>query len=649
MAVTKPEHNEMSANLDQTHPHLPECVELSVSNIGGINETTVSLKAGVTVLSGRNATNRTSFLQGLMAALGSERASLKADERSGTATLEADDSYTGRLQRQHDTVQYDGQPYLDDPELADLFAFLLESNEARQAVTRGDDLRELIMRPVDTAAINDEIARLESDKRDLADRLSELESLEQRLPELEQTKQQLADEIEQLRADLSDARGNLAEAEIDPAEGEKRRAELQSTLDALQEVRSEIEQVRNRIDTERESIEALRSERQSIRDQLDELETGAGVDLSALETELERSQEKKAALDEEISQLQQTIQFNRDRLDGDDSMLSDGGDVTGELLPGGEVTCWTCGSTVEADRIEQTIDQLRELRRTKADDRSTLESELADLRNHKDQIQSTRRQRRDLEDRLATLETEIEQREERKADLLDRRDSLSERIDDLETTVDELDPMEYKEIATEQKRASELSVKLDAKEQKRAEIDAEIEEINDQIDQREQLRVQRDQLTDQLTDFRTRIDRLEAEAVEQFNTHMETLLDLLGYENIERIWIERIRVDDDQSTTFELRIVRTTADGTAYEDSIDHLSESEREVTGLVFALAGYLVHDLHESVPFMLLDSLEAIDSERIATLVEYFQDFVPYLVVALLEEDAQALADDHTVVSEV
>jgi len=29
------------------------------------------------------------------------------------------------------------------------------------------------------------------------------------------------------------------------------------------------------------------------------------------------------------------------------------------------------------------------------------------------------------------------------------------------------------------------------------------------------------------------------------------------------------------------------------------LSESEREVTGLVFALAGYLVHDVHETVPF--------------------------------------------------
>ena len=66
-------------------------------------------------------------------------------------------------------------------------------------------------------------------------------------------------------------------------------------------------------------------------------------------------------------------------------------------------------------------------------------------------------------------------------------------------------------------------------------------------------------------------------------------------------------------------------------------------MTGLVFALAGYLVHDVYETVPFMLLDSLEGIDSERIVTLLDYFESHVPYLVVALLEEDAQAVETEH------
>jgi uncharacterized protein YhaN len=136
---------------------------------------------------------------------------------------------------------------------------------------------------------------------------------------------------------------------------------------------------------------------------------------------------------------------------------------------------------------------------------------------------------------------------------------------------------------------------------------------------------------------------------------MAAVLDILEYQNIDRVWIERTErtVREGrrkvEKTVFELHVVRTTENGTAYEDTVEHLSESEREVVGLVFALAGYLVHDLHETVPFMLLDSLEAIDSTRIAALVEYFADESEYLVIALLTEDAEALSDEYTYVASI
>ena len=68
-----------------------------------------------------------------------------------------------------------------------------------------------------------------------------------------------------------------------------------------------------------------------------------------------------------------------------------------------------------------------------------------------------------------------------------------------------------------------------------------------------------------------------------------------------------------------------------------------------MFALAGYLVHDVYDIVPFILLDSLEAIDSGRIAALVEYLEEFSEYLIVALLSEDAAALPDEYQRVSEI
>lgn len=76
-------------------------VAVDVENIGGIDSTTVKFTPGVTVLAGRNATNRTSFLQALIAALGSDRASLKGDADQGTVTLELDsETYTRELTHQ---------------------------------------------------------------------------------------------------------------------------------------------------------------------------------------------------------------------------------------------------------------------------------------------------------------------------------------------------------------------------------------------------------------------------------------------------------------------------------------------------------------------------------------------------------------------
>jgi len=136
---------------------------------------------------------------------------------------------------------------------------------------------------------------------------------------------------------------------------------------------------------------------------------------------------------------------------------------------------------------------------------------------------------------------------------------------------------------------------------------------------------------------------------------MSSVLDILDYDNLERIWIERSEAVVSQnrgSTTegeFDLHVVRSTGSGSVYEDTIDHLSESEREVTGLVFALAGYLVHEVFKIVPFMLLDSVESIDAPRIAALVKYFKEYADYLVVALLEEDAQELDESYERIREI
>ncbi|MFC6723792.1 archaea-specific SMC-related protein [Halobium palmae] len=640
-------------------------VKVRARNVGGISETEVAFEPGVTILAGRNATNRTSMLQAIMLGLGSDREALKGDAEEGEVELLLDDErYTRTLTRRNGDIALGGDPYLDDPEVADLFAFLLEENEARRAVARGDDLREIIMRPIDTNAIRAEINQLETERRNIDEQLESLEEVEKRLPELESRKTSLESEIEEKRAELEDAEEDLESLDASVEETREERNELESKLDELRETRSELDRVRRRVETEEGSIESLTEEREEVEDELGSIPDETDVDTGEVEREIERLRERKRTLDGVVNELQNVVQFNEEMLEGDrtdvrsaldvDEDDDDDGAVTDQLLED-QTVCWTCGSEVEKEQIGATLDRLRAFRKEKLDSIRDIEDRLSELQSDLQSAQSQRERRRDLQNRLDRIDDELDSRRERREELRTERESVSEELETLETEVDELENEEFGEILDKHKEANEIEFEIGRLESDLDGVVDEIEELEDRVGEREELEDERDRVKSALVDARTRIDQIEEQAVEQFNTHIETVLEILEYGNLDRVWIERVEREVREGrrkverSQFELHIVRTNEDGRTYEDTIDHLSESEREVTGLVFALAGYLVHEVYESLPFIILDSLEAIDSDRIAKLVEYFSDYADYSVVALLPEDEQALDSSYRRVSEI
>ena len=628
-------------------------VSARVRNVGGISEAEVAFEPGVTILAGRNATNRTSLLRAIMLALGSQRASLKGDADEGSVELTVGDrSFTRTLTRHGDDVSLGGDPYLDDAEVADLFAFLLEDNEARQAVPRGRDLREIIMRPIDTDAIQAEIDRLETTRREIDERVDAIDEEERRLPELERRRGSLRDEIEEKREELEAAEETLESLDSSAEETRAEKEELESKLDELQGTRSELDRLRRRIETEKESVESLSTERDELEEQLRDTADPSEIDTTEIEREIETLRERKRTLDGVVGELLNVISFNEEMLEGDRSEIrtaldrADGSNGTPtDQLVGSEVVCWTCGSEVETGQIETTLDTLRSLRQDKLERIRNSDERLSELRAEQESLEDERERRRSLESRLEGVEDELESRSERREELRTERDRVADRLEELEAAVDELESEEFGEVLDQHKEANRIEFEIGRLGTDLEEVVEEIEGIERRIDDRESLEAEREEVTRSLVDARTRIEQIEEQAVEEFNSHIETVLDLLEYGNLDRIWIERIdgEVQDGRRTVersqFELHLVRTNDSGTAYEDTVDHLSESEREVTGLVFALAGYLVHEVYEELPFIVLDSLEAIDSDRIAALVDYFSDYAHYSVVALLPEDEQAL----------
>jgi DNA repair exonuclease SbcCD ATPase subunit len=636
------DHRFMSS---QEHPE----ATIRAENVGGITSTTVEFGPGVTALAGRNATNRTSLLQAIMAALGSDRASLKGDATSGRVELELGErSYTRELTRTNGMLRFDGDPYLEDPQIADLFAFLLESNAARRAVVRGDDLRELILRPVDVESIEATIERLQAEKRDVDEQLTELSAADRERRSLEEDRTSVRSELEESEAELERARETLEsvrQSEDDETTSER--------FDALQEARAALEDVTYDLETERASVDSLEEERTELRESLEDESVAEEGTLDELASRIERLRGRKGELDEIVSQLQTVIQFNEDLADAEyPELIAEGDDdgvVTDRLLSdrSTEVTCWTCGSTVETDRIESTLSELRDLRREKLERRNELDAELDSLKRERADHRENREERERLRRKLETVESELEERNERIARLEERREELLAEIEEHENAAE--DDGDDAELLSAQKAVTRHELERDRPRRELDAIEEEIDSIESRLDERGRLETRREEIREELEDQRTRIERLEREAIGAFNEHMDTVLGLLEYANLERIWLERLEPATGGEATFDLHVTRSTDEGTTYEDSVDHLSESEREVTGLIVALAGYLVHDVHERVPFMLLDSLEALDSERIAVLIDYLDQYAPYVVVALLPEDAAALDESYTRITEI
>ena len=641
----------------------PKTIRLQVQNIGGITEADVSLSPGVTILEGRNATNRTSLLQAVMAAMGSNNASLKGDAEKGRVELTLNgETYTREFIREESGVRTDGSPYLEDPMAAELYAFLLEDNEARRAVARGEDLHEIIMRPIDTDEVEAEISRLKEEKRTIDEKIDEIATVKSRLTDLESERTTLLSKIESKEQELEHKHEELQEADTSVAESREGQDDLEGALEELKGARSELEDVKYRIETNQKSLSELDDEKERLQHSRADLPESVAQQLNEITDRIERAREDRRELDSTLSDLGTVIEFNEEML-GETSkevldVLRDDSDqesTTQQLVEDSSVVCWTCGSSVSRSTIEGTLEDLRRFQQEKAQEREQLNEELDAMSEERSSLQAKKDNNERIRRRLQQIEDERERRTAAITEQKNRRAELKDEIDDLQERVEQLEEHVQSEILNRHREVNQLEFELDRLNSELAETEAEIDTVESQIDEREQLQDRRTTVQEELEHQRSRLDRLRESAIEAFNEHMTNVLELLDYSNLERIWIEQtqqeVRVGRRKAIedTFELHIVRSTESGTTYEDTIEHLSESERETTGLVFALAGYLVHDVHELLPLLLVDSLEAIDSERIGALIDYFEEYADYLVVALLSEDAAATDERHQRISDI
>jgi predicted nucleic acid-binding Zn-ribbon protein len=621
---------------------------LTASNIGGIDRAQVEFSPGVTVLTGYNATNRTSLLRAVNGVLGGTEATLKSSADEGEVSLTiGDETYTRSYRRTGSGVATSGEPFTDSETLVDLFVSLFEDNEVRRTVARGEDLHDVVMRPVDTAAIERRIRELQTEREELKREQERVAERRNELPELEQRRGEIDERIEAIDERIADLRATVAEFEEDAEAAE----DANEIVDELDSRRQELSETEDEIELVESELSALETELEELREERAALPEESETDRSDLEQTLTGLRQEKRELDAEISSLTTILEFNREILAGEDHQLpsieAEDEDVTAALAPEPEqdVVCWTCGSRVERGAIDDRLAELESIVESRRSDREGVDQRIGEVEDRIQQLEQQRQRSSSIEHDIERTEEKIDQREQRLEQLESTAATLREAIQELEVEAAETEALRENDLLETYEELSELQYERGQLEQERDGIDEEIADISDLPDPAD-LSDQVDELSRQLEQQRSHITDLETAVVEEFNERMDDILGILQFSNIARVWIERKGGASDSrgsETTFDLHVIREDEEGTVYEDVIDHLSESESEVIGLVVALSGYLAHDVHETVPFITLDSLEAIDAERIADLVSYFADFSSYLLVALLPEDADALPDVH------
>jgi len=613
---------------------------VTVKNIGGINSCELHLSSGLIAFEGRNATNRTSLLTAIAGGLGGTTARLKSDADHGKVEIEFNgESYIREYATENGTQ---GTPYTTDAELIDTFVALLWDNPIRQAVRSNDNLRELLMRPVDTQKIQRQIRDRKREREQLTKRRRELEQEREQLPSLQQQREAKAVDLEQVETELQEAREHVESISIDRTEA----SETQSLLNTLENKRQEKRNIQEQIEHHTDRIEDLQDSIADLEGKLADFEVPTD-EIDRINAEIENLEQQERTLSNQVDDLLTIVSFNDDLLDsGPDELLATKPEtetVTDQLTADADqLVCWTCGTEVSIDQVESRLEGLRDVVQERRQRREEIRSEIDEREVSLEEYERRVRNQREIGSQLSDFRDEVEHRKEECDRLQSDLDAVTEEISSLEDEAAQLEDKHADELVEYYEKISDLEYERGQLQERLSDLDSQIEDLEDAKTEIQQLENQIEEISDDLDSLRGRIENLETEVVDQFNTHIEDLIEKLDYRNIERVWLERkVDSDDRSGGSFDLHIVRQAEDGSVYEDSLETLSESERELVGLVLALTGNLVHEVSEQVPVMLLDSIESLDSERLTMVLQYFSSRVDYMIVALLPEYAAALPD--------
>lgn len=570
-------------------------MEVEIENIGGIREGRATLESGINAVRGLNWQGKSSFIQALETGMGTEMPLTEGEVEGGVSLETEDGRYDVTLKQRNGAVRRDGTPYLTeeyDQVCASLYAFLDDDNTIRAAVRDGQNLEELLTRPLDFEDIDARIGGLQTERRSVEAELERAKDAASELPGKRKKVERLGSELKELREEWERLG---AEQEDDDV------STIAETREELSQARAERSRLQDRVDRLKKAINRAEEKLESVRTERDEIEVPS-VDV---ETELSETRGELSRLERDLELIQGLYSANKQIVDEDRVDLLTG--IEHGLIDD-DLECWVCGSSTSVEIIEQGLsemgEQMRSLKECAEDRRERIER----LEEKRATAERAEHDRRDLDRQASDLESTIE----------DRRESLegaAEQLADAEERIDEL----ADEVADTDERLTDVQSEVKYLESQLADERDELAELEQDAEQTEGLKATLEEIRDELETLRQRKQTVKQRTREAFD---EAISELVGKFETS---FETARLTGN----FDLVVAR---DGR--EASLDALSEGEVELLGLVAALAGYRAYDVADRTPLILLDGIGALADENLQTLIEYLSDSADYLVFTAYPE---------------
>lgn len=588
--------------------------DIEISNIGGIRSAEASVAAGLNVVQASNFMGKSSFMRAVQTVMGTsgmfgEEHPLTEGAAEGAVRLDTGEgSYEVTLTRsESNAVVQTGTPVLDeesDQVCARLFAFLGERNPIRARVRAGEDLTDLLQAPLDIEDIDAKIADRERTREAKTSQLEAAEQAERNIPAVREAIHTLEEELDGLRerrtevaarVDDDTERGSLGDDLAD------KRSRLATTEQTISRLDDQIARTEDRIATKESDLESLDVPEEP-----------------AVSADIEATEERITDIELKVDLLEGLQRANQRVIEEGEVDLVASVDRS---VVGDEFDCWVCGDRTTKADVEERLAALQATSESLREEKTELQRELETIEAKQRRYRKKTRERDRLEDSLGQLRAELD-------DLTSDRTQARERKAELAAAVAELE----EEVATaEDERSEELTdLKADIR-TKEQELEAQrerLQELEAESEQAATLRDEIDELSNEIERLRSRKTEKQWEIKEQFDEAMAAAIDRFapGFDGAR---LDVKTTPDNEIAAFDLVLAR---DGR--ETDIDSLSEGERELVGIVVAVAGHRTFGVDDRVPVILLDGISQLSADNLRLLTEYLADASDVLVTTAYPE---------------